>query len=547
MSDPFGSSLFRVPVFLKEGTGVNLEQSGTDQALTINVDSDALADLLGSSTVSTDYQESVRVAATTNLNLLSTQTIDGVEVAVGDRVLATGQTSAADNRIWVVAAGAWTIADGWDVTDTITSGTLVPVEEGTTNAGKIAQLTTTGTITLGTTALAWTFLDTDDVFISNFIGRAVSAATTTMGLAYNKNWVYLTRNGVQTVTVPNNALAAHAIGTEIVVQMIGTGTKTIACGASVILNGAAAGTGSLTLTTSRDAYILKKRAINSWDAAPLKDPAGAYQPLDADLTTIAGLTATTDNFIVSVSSAWASRTPAQVKATLDLEIGTDVQAWDAFLDDIAALTDPNADRLMFWDDSAGDIVWLEAGSGLSISGTTLTANVSGKQTIYIPASAMLSATTSGAASAQLEMGTNKQNIGVLDFDATADEYAHFNVAFPKSWNLGTVTFQVFWTTSATDTDGVAWGLEAVARSDNEAIDASWGTAVVVTDDAQSAANEQYVTAESSAVTIAGTPADDDLVYFRLFRDVSDANDDMTEDARLIGIKLFYTTDANTDA
>lgn len=40
------------------------------------------------------------------------------------------------------------------------------------------------------------------------------------------------------------------------------------------------------------------------------------QPLDSDLTTIAGLTATTDNFLVSVASAWASRTPAQVKSTL---------------------------------------------------------------------------------------------------------------------------------------------------------------------------------------------------------------------------------------
>jgi hypothetical protein len=42
------------------------------------------------------------------------------------------------------------------------------------------------------------------------------------------------------------------------------------------------------------------------------------QPLDADLTTIAGLAATTDNVIQSVGSAWASRTPAQVKATLAL-------------------------------------------------------------------------------------------------------------------------------------------------------------------------------------------------------------------------------------
>jgi hypothetical protein len=84
-------------------------------------------------------------------------------------------------------------------------------------------------------------------------------------------------------------------------------------------------------------------------------------------------------------------------------------------------------------------------------------------------------------------------------------------------------------------------------NDNETIDVVYGTAIVVTDDAQSAAEELYVTAESSAITIAGTPADDDLCYFRVLRDVSDGNDDMTEDARLIGIKLFFTTDALNDA
>lgn len=51
------------------------------------------------------------------------------------------------------------------------------------------------------------------------------------------------------------------------------------------------------------------------------EAAAAYQPLDSDLTTIAGLTPTTDNFVVAAASAWASRTPAQAKTSLALVKG----------------------------------------------------------------------------------------------------------------------------------------------------------------------------------------------------------------------------------
>lgn len=171
----------------------------------------------------------------------------------------------------------------------------------------------------------------------------------------------------------------------------------------------------------------------------------------------------------------------------------------------------------------------------------------GKQTLFIPASAMLPATTNGPSSAQLESATNKLNYGVLDFDGTTQEFAHFQVAFPKSWDLSTVTFRAYWTTTNASTNGVAIGLQGIAASDGDTVDTAFGTAVYVTDAAQTSAAKQYVTSESGAVTIAGTPAAEDLVYFRVTRDPSNGSDDMTQDMRLSGIKLFYTTNAVNDA
>ena len=174
--------------------------------------------------------------------------------------------------------------------------------------------------------------------------------------------------------------------------------------------------------------------------------------------------------------------------------------------------------------------------------------VAGKETIWVPASAMQPTTSNPCSDlTTVETTSGRPDMVVLDFDDGADEHAQFSVAFPKSWNLGTVTFKAYWTTTATDTDGCTWGLQGVAMNDNETIDVVYGTAVVVDDAAQGAAEELYVTAESGAITIAGTPADEDLCFFRVFRDVSDSNDTMAEDARLLGIKLFFTTDAANDA
>lgn len=64
-------------------------------------------------------------------------------------------------------------------------------------------------------------------------------------------------------------------------------------------------------------------------------------------------------------------TAAGARTNLGLEIGTDVQAHDPALDDISGLADPGADRILFWDDSAGSYNYLEPGTGISITGTSL--------------------------------------------------------------------------------------------------------------------------------------------------------------------------------
>lgn len=113
-------------------------------------------------------------------------------------------------------------------------------------------------------------------------------------------------------------------------------------------------------------------------------------------------------------------------------------------------------------------------------------------------------------------------------------------------NEGTLTFQVFFTVTGTNTGTVAWGLSGVAIADNDSCNTAFGTNVVATAKAHSGtSNDINVTAESGSVTVAGSPSTDEFVFFQIMRDVS--ADDQTGDARLLGIKLFFTTDAANDS
>lgn len=199
-----------------------------------------------------------------------------------------------------------------------------------------------------------------------------------------------------------------------------------------------------------------------------------------------------------------------------------------------------------------DVVRASGGSGAvtSVNGQTgaVTGVTAGKHAIWIPAGAMSPSATGGcAALATIASAANQPDIQTLDFDATTQEYAQFSLRMMKSWNEGTITFAPVWSHGATVTNfGVVWDLQGVAVSDDDPIAAAFGTAQTSTDTGGTT-NDVYIGPESSAITIAGTPASEDVVFFRLSRVTGNGSDTMAVDARLHGVTVYFTTNADTDA
>jgi len=177
------------------------------------------------------------------------------------------------------------------------------------------------------------------------------------------------------------------------------------------------------------------------------------------------------------------------------------------------------------------------------SAAVLTAGV---ENIWVPAAAMTPRDNAGcAALTTVAAGTNgRPDFHVLDFDNSSDEHAQFTIAMPKSWDGGNVYYYVYWIGLAATT-GVTWGLEVLSLNDNEEFNQAYVNPILVDDDSQGDVTELLVSAKSAAIACSG--ADNDLLCFQVYRDVSAGNDDMAGDARLWGLLLEYTTNAATDA
>jgi hypothetical protein len=264
-----------------------------------------------------DVKASVRAATTANITLSNTQTIDGVALSVGDRVLVKNQSTGSQNGIYVVASSSWTRATDFDNSPDVevSPGTFFFVEEGTTQADNGYVVSNDTAITIGTTAITFSqfsgagqitagagltksgntldvvgtadriTVNTDSVDIaSTYVGQSsittlgtISTGTwqgTLIGATYGGTGV---NNGSKTITLGGSFThtGAHTLGLTTTantsVTLPTTGTLATLAGTESLSNKTItlssfsgttiAGSGAITFTSATDASALGTAAV----------------------------------------------------------------------------------------------------------------------------------------------------------------------------------------------------------------------------------------------------------------------------------------------
>lgn len=96
----------------------------------------------------------VKAATTVNITLSGEQTIDGVAITAGDRVLVKDQTDGTENGIYLCQTTAWTRSKDFNGNRDVVQGTRVYIANGTTNGGFEGSVTTADPIVIGTSSIS---------------------------------------------------------------------------------------------------------------------------------------------------------------------------------------------------------------------------------------------------------------------------------------------------------------------------------------------------------------------------------------------------------
>jgi len=168
----------------------------------------------------------------------------------------------------------------------------------------------------------------------------------------------------------------------------------------------------------------------------------------------------------------------------------------------------------------------------------------GKQTMWLPAAAFTARLTNGPALNQF-LTTNGANYKTLDFDPSTQEVVEIAIRMPKSWDKGTISFTPVVSQLTTSAGAASWNLWTAVVTAGDIIDPPYGSPGVVTV-SMGTANIMYIGSESAAISSANTALDGDLFVLALARAPAVGADTLAVDARLHGINMYYTANADSD-
>lgn len=213
-----------------------------------------------------DVKASCRVATTANITLSGTQTIDGVAVIAGERVLVKNQSTASQNGIYVVAAGVWSRSTDADTDAEVTSGMFTFVEEGTVNDNSGWVLSTANPIVVGTTDLTFVqfsgagSIEAGDGLVKS--GNTINAVGTSNRISVTSDAIDIasTYVGQSSITTLGTITTGTWNGTTIGVANGGTGATSLT--GFIVGNGTSAFTASSTIAGSAISGDITGNAAN---------------------------------------------------------------------------------------------------------------------------------------------------------------------------------------------------------------------------------------------------------------------------------------------
>ena len=217
-----------------------------------------------------DVKNSVRVATTANGTLSSAfangQTVDGITLSTGDRILLKDQSTGSQNGIYTVnSSGAPTRATDFDENSEVTGGTFFFVEEGTVNADNGFVMTNDGTVTVGSTALVFTqFSGAGQVVAGAALtksGNTLNVGVDDSSIEVNSDALRVKASGITNAMLAGSIDLTAKVTGALPVGNGGTGLSSIAKGSVLVANsantlsaldGGGSNDGILTYTASSD-------------------------------------------------------------------------------------------------------------------------------------------------------------------------------------------------------------------------------------------------------------------------------------------------------